>query len=318
MSAAEASPRRVVVTGASGFVGRVIAARLSEAGFDVEAWYRTAPADVPGVRWRRVELREATLAGAGEGAGAFVHAAAFAHARTDAPGRALLRSVNVGGTSAALSVARAAGARRFVFLSSVKAGLGDGPPEGAYGEAKAEGEALVRRWTEEAPEREGAALRLPLVHGPGVKGNLALLAAFARRGLVVTVGEGRAERSLVAASNVADAVLALLEAGTRPGFRRYFLADETPYSVREIGETLARASGRRVRSFALPAGPARLLARAGDAGERLLGRPLPWSSDVLARLTEAAVVDASRFRAEYGWLPRRSLADDAPAILGGR
>lgn len=150
----------VLVTGAGGFVGRRVVARLQAAGVPVIAGYRRPPAG--GVALD--VLDPAALAAALPGVETVVHTAV---------GEARDTRVIVEGTRNTLAAARAAGVRRFVQLSSVAVyGAVEGRvdedaptdhPHGAYGAAKVEAEAACRA----AGDMAVAILRPTLIYGPG-------------------------------------------------------------------------------------------------------------------------------------------------------
>jgi UDP-glucose 4-epimerase len=266
---------------------------------------------------------------AGGAPAAVIHGAALTHVHPTAELLERLYALNVGGTERVLEWAGAAGVRRFVLLSSVKAqgvppagSVGresDTPrPEGPYGEAKLVAEQRLAAWCTEdsgAGHREGIALRLPLVHGPGVRGNLATMARAARRGLMPAIGDGAARRSLVSVHNVAAAITALLAAPPRPGFRVYLVTDHEPYTVAELRRALISAAGRPVLQPRLPMPLARWLARAGDLGEAVLRRPLPFSTAVLARLTEDSVYSSEALQSDTGWRPEGGLEESAARMV---
>ena len=154
---------KVLVTGASGFIGSTLVPALAAANHEV----RTAGMT---------------------GCDAVIHLANLAHARADP---ALLWKVNVEGTRRIAEQAAAAGVRRLIYLSSIKASgeqSGARPfdateeprPRDDYGRAKVAAEAAIAEVAARSA-LETVVLRPPLVYGPGVKGNfLALMKAVAR------------------------------------------------------------------------------------------------------------------------------------------
>ncbi len=315
--------RRLVITGASGFLGGYLVEAAVATGWHVEAWYRRHPGELscPAVQWRQVDIGDeaaASLQLVGEPPAAIVHAAALAHSRPGPDMAARVRQVNVEGTRRVLQLASSWQVSRVVLVSSVLAGSRDegGESDKLYGQAKRQAEALVRDWTAESRAHTGVALRLPLLYGPGVRANFGRLVWLASRGCALHIGGGVARRTLLAAPNAASAVLATLEeAVLQGGFHRFTVTDARPYSLREIGETLCHAAHLGAVPLWGPRAPLRLLARLGDMGERWLGRPLPWSSEVLAKLDEDAVYDGAPFEAATGWRPTVDLTQLAPAIL---
>ncbi|WP_332692871.1 NAD-dependent epimerase/dehydratase family protein, partial [Bosea sp. (in: a-proteobacteria)] len=180
------SGERVLVTGASGFVGRHLLRELGRAGYQLRAALRRPLPGTSGVEQvvigdlgRPVDWSLA-LAGVRH----VVHAAGLAHADTDLPEEDY-RRINTQATLALADAARAAGVARLVYLSSIRAQSGpaseralserDRPePSDAYGRSKLAAEqGLAER------DLDWVALRPVLVYGPGVKANMAGLLKLA-------------------------------------------------------------------------------------------------------------------------------------------
>ncbi|BBK33341.1 nucleoside-diphosphate-sugar epimerase [Stella humosa] len=302
---------KVLVTGAAGFVGRAVVARLMGAGHSVMAAVRNAD-DAPA---GTIACPIGDLAGpvdwrpALAGVDAVAHLAARVHVMREgaADPDAAFAAVNVAATRGLAEAAVAAGVRRFVFLSSVKV-MGerttvgrpfrddDRPaPEDAYGRSKLAAEDLLLAM----PGLEPLILRPPLVYGPGVRANLRALARLARSGLPLPFGRLANRRSLVGVSNLAQAI----ELGlTHPGAvgRRLLVADWHPTTA-ELAAALARAAHRPMRLLPVPVS---LLRGAG----LLLGR------GAVARLTQPLEV-APDGLAGLGWRPAVPPADELAALM---
>lgn len=291
---------KVLVTGATGFIGRRAVGRLREAGFDTRIASRL-PQGLAGAD--AVELpgadapREAFLALMRD-VTHVVHCAALNNDR--GAGAPDFRTVN---TMLTGRLAQAAAARidgRFIYLSSIRAVVGPGfngtideatppAPQCAYGRSKREGEIKMLEAFATAGHGRAAALRLPPVYGEGMKGNLRGLMRVAATGLPLPKAALTALRSLVSHDAVADAVVHLL---TRPAPPRptYVLGDASPVAMSEIIRAFRRGYGRPIRLLPVPAWPLQLLAT-------LLGRQASWQA-----LMATQVCDPSLLISE-GWAP---------------
>ncbi len=300
---------RVAVTGAGGFVGRALIARLRADGGEVVPLVRSpaglegeqAVGDIhAGTDWRKA------LAGID----AIVHLAARVHVMKDdaADPLSAYRRVNSAGTLNLARQAAEAGVRRFLFMSSVKVnGEATGPgrpfrrddppaPSDPYGISKYEAELGLAELSN-AGIIDTIIIRPPLVHGPGAAGNFRTLAKWLDRGLPLPLGSAtRNRRSLVGIDNLADFAALCL---THPAAanRLYFVSDGRDVSTRELLELIAAALGRRAWLLPVPTGlirAAAALAGAGAAADRLLG---------------SLQVDISDGARELGWTPPVSLEE---------
>jgi nucleoside-diphosphate-sugar epimerase len=253
---------RVLVTGASGFVGRPLVDALSEAGHSVRAAVRDRRAlDFPS----GVEIvRMPDLAGVVDwtplldGIDAVVHLAAIAHAEREVSDDEFDR-VNHQATAAFARAATVAGVRRFVFVSSIGAQSGptsdqplseaDTPaPTKSYGRAKLAAENAVRE--SGVPY---TILRPMLVYGPSPKGNMAKLVKLACLPVPLPFGALNAPRSLVALDNLVSAIGFALENDSARN-ETFIVADSETITVAEIISILRTASGRSASLIPVPAG----------------------------------------------------------------
>lgn len=306
---------RVLVTGATGFVGRALCPALSAAGHDAIAGVRRQDArTIAGAQRVLGDLgNDRDLDGALDGIDAVVHLAARAHImREDAADPlAAYRRVNVDGTRRLAAAAAASGVFRFVLLSSIKVNgerthrrpftEDDAPaPEDAYGIAKREAEDVLA----DIAARSGLAatvLRAPLVYGPQVRANfLALLRLCDSPWPLPFGGLTANRRSLVFLGNLTGAILAAL---THPGAsgRTYFVSDGEDLSTAALIARIRAALGRPARLLPVPAA---LL----DRSLRLAGR-----AAVADRLCGSLAIDAGRIRGELGWRPPYTVDDGLAA-----
>ncbi|MBE7453148.1 MAG: NAD-dependent epimerase/dehydratase family protein [Kofleriaceae bacterium] len=296
----------VLVTGASGFIGRRVVARLAGAGRPARAFLlpHEDPAAVPelaaarGLEIARGDLTDAaSVAAAVRGASRVVHLAAVVG---DWGPAALFERVNVGGTRHVVDAAAAAGCARLVMVSSIVVygrRLADGgcdedaPREvgvGPYGQTK--------RASEELALDAHAFGRVPVtvvrpgnVWGPGSGLWVDELVRLLRRGLLVMIGDGGGDACLAFVDNVVDVIV---RASTPGGGRSHL--QRRRRRRRALARLLHRPGAAGGRGAAAPSGPARGGARAGrDHGADLAARPPRRPAPAHARGGPAPVVGAA-------------------------
>lgn len=304
-------PGRVLVTGASGFVGRALVARLAEAATPVRAALRHVPsANMHGVEVAQVGDIHATTDWRStlDGVDAVVHCAARVHVmrETATDPLAAFRDVNVAGTMQLARQARASGVRRFVFISSIGVNgaettgrpftTEDAPlPHSPYAQSKHEAEVALR----ELAQRTGlevAIIRPPLVFGPGAPGNFERLMQALHRGMPLPFGAVHNQRSFVALGNLTSLVHVCLN-HPQAANQTFLVSDGEDISTTELLRRMAHGLGRQARLIPVPIGAIRALAG-------LLGK-----ADFAQRLCGSLQVDISKTRALLGWAPPLSLAD---------
>ena len=319
---------KVLVTGASGFMGRHLIERLRKDGYSVRALVRHFdhsgewPASVEVVAG---DVRDPqAMKAAAVGCETVFHLAGKAHGLTEMQSdEETYRAINTDGTRHVLEGAVSGGARRFVLFSSVKAmGEGgsrcldeafDGPPATPYGRSKLEAEQLVL----EIGKRTGlhvTCLRLPLVYGPGVKGNLLRLIAAIDQGVFPPLPELGNRRSMVHVIDVVQAAVLVAGAPTANG-RCYIVTDGRPYSTRELYELVCRALGRPVHGWHVPLWTLKALARTGDVIGRIRGKRFLFDSDALDKLVGSAWYSSEKISRELGYCPTVTLEDAMPEMI---
>ncbi|MCP3720350.1 NAD-dependent epimerase/dehydratase family protein [Paraburkholderia sp. CNPSo 3281] len=294
----------ILVTGANGFVGRSACRVMAANGHDVTALVRRAGTSAGATReWCHAEADFAGLAEAWPRdliPDCVVHLAARVHVMNDtaADPLAAFRATNVEG---AMRVARAAcerGARRMVFVSSVKAAAEfdsgvpltesmQATPDDAYGRSKLLAEEALWQYGAQSG-LEIVIVRPPLVYGPDVGANfLQMMNALWRR-LPLPLGAVDASRSIVYVENLADSLMRCAT-DARAANACFYVRDGEDLSVAGLLRALGHHLERPARLFPVPVS----LLRAGGA---LIGR-----SAELGRLTQSLRVDDSRIRETLGW-----------------
>ena len=298
---------KILVTGATGFVGQALLGELGRRGHRV----------IPAVR-RIVGLphevlvpdmsAQADWCAALTGCNAVVHLAARVHVMRDdtADPLAEFRRVNVEGTLNLARQAVAAGVRRFVYISSIKvngeSGIycerDDPAPQDAYAQSKMEAEnglmALAR-----STAMEVVIIRPPLVYGPGVKGNFAALVRWVRRGVPLPLGAVENQRSLVALDNLVDFMALCVDSGRSPlaANEIFVISDGEDVSTAALLRRVARVYGAKARLLPVPPGWLRF-------GARILGK-----AAAADRVLDSLTVDSSKARDLLGWRPMVTMDD---------
>lgn len=304
----------VLVTGATGFIGRHLVLNLVAEGWRVRAAARD-PSAIPmsrdiepvalpdlrhGIDWEPL-LKDVT---------AVVHLAGIAHATAAIP-EADYMAVNADATAALARAAARSFVKRVVFVSSMRAQSGpssneilaeeDPPrPTDAYG--------LSKLWAEQAlatalahTSTEWVVLRPVLVYGPSVKGNMRSLFRLARSRMPLPIGSLPGMRSILSLDNLSSAVRHVLVSG-KVANQTYLVADHAPLTVAQIVTHLRAGLGRRPGIISVPLAPVRI-------GLGLFGKENAWE-----RLSGDLIVDIAALKAT-GWLPPRASSEALAAAI---
>lgn len=302
---------RVLVTGATGFIGSALCRRLLSEGFAVRvAVHDRSKISSPAHSQRSDDYEWVVLhdQSTGEETGealkdvqAVFHLAARVHVMKDqaADPLAEFRRVNRDWTERLARLAAEQGGRRFIFLSSIKVnGEESGTPfteqdiprpGDPYGVSKWEAEQALAAVSSETG-LETVVIRSPLVYGPGVGGNFLSLLKLIRSGIPMPLGSVRNRRSLIYRENLVDGLIACLREPRAAG-QTYLVSDSEDLSTPELIRRIASRMGQVVRLWPVPV----TLLRVGGT---LVGQ-----RGAVERLTGSLQIDASKIRRELGWLP---------------
>jgi nucleoside-diphosphate-sugar epimerase len=297
----------IALTGATGFIGQHLLRELPKRGYRLRVLLRR-PSVVPMESASAVVgdlARPQNMAAALADVDAVIHSAGIAHTMSGLP-EDDYRMLNTEATIGLARAAQRAGAKRFVFLSSIRAQCGPTAdhvlteelapePTDAYGRSKLAAEQGVAEL-----DLDWVALRLVLVYGPGVKGNMAELLRFARLPYPLPVGLLHARRSLLALDNLVAAVDTVL---TAPGRLRrpLIVADPTALTIAEMVTALRRGLGRKGGLIPVPPSLLKMALRAAGRAE------------IYQRLAGSLVADPSALM-RLGWTPPVATPDALAAL----
>lgn len=292
----------LALTGATGFIGQYLLRELPKRGHRLRVLLRH-PSAVPMQCASAVIgdlARPRNMSAALEGVDAVIHSAGFTHGMSGIP-EDDYRLLNTEATIGLARAARRAGAKRFVFLSSIRAQSGptaetvlteadDPNPTDAYGRSKLAAERGLAEL-----DLDWVSLRAALVYGPGVKGNIAQLMRLARLPLPLPLRSIGGRRSLLALENLSAAIEVVL---TTPGpLRRPFIAaDREVLTIDEMIAAMRDGLGRRPNVFAVSPALLRLLFRS-------IGH-----DNIYRRMSGSLVADPSALIG-LGWAPQLNTAD---------
>ncbi len=307
----ELAGKRILVTGANGFIGSHIAARLLEEGARVRGLVHRAPkAAQPEVEYCLGDVTDAdAVARAVAGCEIVIHTAALQAFPPLAPRREF-QAVNVGGTKNLLRAFRPRGAGRFLHLSTINV-HGLPPPHAAnadsplaysgdrYSDSKVDGERAAVLLARE--------LSIPLTiirpactFGPGSFAWTLQPLNRIRRGVPVLIGAGKGLCNPVYIDNLVDLIITALRNDAAAG-RAFIGSDGIGVEWREFYAWYARLVGARPRS--LPEMPLQIASHISSLLERLTGRPGPVSASSVAFYSHRVIFDVEKNERLLGHKP---------------
>ena len=310
---------RILLTGVSGFVGRHLLKVLVRAGYQLTLAHRPGR----GPRSTPAPHRSITIGAIGpktDWRAALEDCEVVIHLAGQVPRRGVrpadFDAVNAAGTGRLVEQAQAAGARRFIFLSSVATVVNDNaaivinertpsaPSLSAYGESKLEAEFHVAAFARDG--RTAVSILPPLVYGAKARGTWRTLQRLAASGIPLPFGAIENRRSMIAVENLTDALLAVVKvSAAKEVSGSYFVTDYGTVSVREIFTWLRQGMGMSPRLFEVR--PSMMRHASDWIG---LGRPID-------RLLGNLVIDSTLFRATFDWRPRLDTSDAIRASGAG-
>lgn len=308
----------VLITGANGFVGKVLCRLLLKSGYGVRAAVRSesASAAVPGsivstvvgdinaqTDWREA-LAETEVV---------IHLAARVHvmAETASDPLAAFQEVNTAGTENLAMQAAAAGVKRMIYISTIKVNgeqrdrafaADDKPaPKDPYAVSKWEAEQLLQHVSADTG-MEIVIIRPPLVYGPGVKGNFQRLFRLIHKGFPLPLGKVSNKRSMVNVDNLCDLIQTCIGHAKAQG-EVFLVSDDHDLSTPDLVRLIAQTLSRPLRLIPIPQG---WLYKLGG----LIGKEAE-----IERLCGTLLVDIRKTKQVLGWQPPYSVAEGIKKTL---
>ena len=250
------------ITGSSGFIGSRLLTCLSNESDNIRLLVRSIDANSQ-YEQVKCDLESGYIpTDCFSGVSTVFHLAGFAHdMRTSKNVESIYQRVNVDATIRLAEIAAKAGVKKFVFVSSVKAGGSAAPevclsendqvdPEGIYGRTKREAELKLLEMNKKN-DMEVSIIRPSLVYGPGVKGNLQTMFSGVKVGWFPPLPETGNKRSMIHVDDLVRAILLIAE-DKRANGEIFIATDGHLYSSREIYEVMCLLAGRLVPVWQVP------------------------------------------------------------------
>lgn len=296
----------VLVTGASGFIGKeLVATLIREPSYNVIALYRNGDNESPSCCTKvykdltsgydlKKELTHVDIV---------IHTAARVHIMDDKAANTLdeFRKINVASTLYLAHQAIAMGAKRFIFISSIKVngeetGQGNSysaddipAPTDPYGISKMEAEHELKKLSKQTG-LDVVIIRPVLVYGPGVKANFLNMMRWLDKRIPLPLGAIENRRSLVALDNLVDMIVVCISHPAAAN-ETFLVSDGEDLSTAELLRRLGNALQRPARLLKVSPLLLKILAT-------ILGR-----KDIADRLLGSLVVDLNKTRQLLGWSP---------------
>lgn len=322
---------KVLITGASGFIGKLLSRRLLSEGDNLVRLDLSNAGEAGGAFVESDITKPGRWADAFEGVDTVFHLAGKAHALSEVQqDEADYFRVNTEGTRHVLEAAKAHGVRRFVLFSSIKAmsrddeavDVGAPPacpidetttvePDTPYGRSKLAAEKLV---LEGGYVPEPVVLRLCMVYGDGAKGNMQKMLAAVERRRFPPLPDVQNKRSMVHVEDVLDA--ALLAANHSEAASEVFIvSDGKAYSTRSLLVAMHAALGRPMPTWTVPVWGLRAIGFAGDAIGKVRGRRFVFDSDSIPKLLGSAWFSAEKIQKKLGFRPKWEMERALPSMV---
>ena len=314
---------KVLVTGANGFIGNYLCKKLIKKYNYVNAIVRNLSntTKVSNVKYFSVgEINSQTNWGnLLKNIDCIIHCAGKAHmmGRNNLIEQDIFSSVNIGGTEHLAHQAANAGVKKFIFLSSIKVNgestytpylnnndikkseffthLDKPSPQDFYGLSKFKAENIL--W--EISKKKGlniSILRLPLVYGEGVKGNLNRLLKLVKSGIPLPFGMINNQRSMIGLDNLSDLIIRCLEHPAAVG-KTFLVSDGEDLSTPELLNLIASSMGKSSRLFPIPVFVLKYIAAALNRSEEM------------NKIISSLKVDSLFTRETLNWLPPVSVSE---------
>lgn len=307
--------QRALVTGATGFIGRQLCQSLQATGVHVTALGRQQQSG-PWDRFKTGDIAGILPMDLCEQIDVVYHLAGIAHAmKLPKSEQGCYEQVNVHGTRHLLELIQESHVNSLVYFSSIKAMAdpGDDCVDETFTARPTDPYGLSKRLAEEAVlefgQRQGfhvCVLRPCLVYGPLPKGNLLRMLQAIKKGRFPPLGIHQNRRSMVSVYDLIQ-IAQRVAGDPRAHGQTFIISDGEQYSTSRIYASMFEALDKPLPRWSLPVWPLSLLAAIGDGIGAIIGRPFPFNSETLHRLTGSACYLNRHVCRSLDWQPTQTL-----------
>lgn len=315
--------KKIFITGASGFIGQALSKTLSNSGIFVRGSVRSFNDFLINSQIEYVSIEDINHQTCWKNAlgsiDCIIHCAGIAHRMNSHGDLDAYYLVNTEGTKNLAEQAVRAGVKRFIFLSTIKINgetteknsinkvfaHNDKPnPQDNYGKSKLEAEKVLRDIASKTG-LEVVILRLPIVYGKGVKGNLNRLIKLIKFGIPLPLQGIINKRSLIGIDNLIDLIIRCIDSPNASG-KTFLASDGKDLSTPELVNLLATNMGHSVKLFSIPI---ILLKFFGFIFRR---------KNEIDRLTGSMQIDISYTKKILNWIPPISVEEGIKRMFQGK
>lgn len=321
----ENSQMRVLITGATGFIGSALADYFFSKGMRIRALtrnqYHPDVVRCPQYEWIFGDLTESdSLSPLCDDIDFVFHAAGFAHAskNNDPDFQQKHHEINYKATLWLAELAQKAKVGRFIFFSSVKAVAEKNEcidenwaaiPTDAYGESKRVAEEKLLQLSMDV-----VILRLSLVYGVGWKGNLNTLLKAIEKNVMPAMPTVKNKKSMVSLQDVCEVAKCAAFANLQSQ-RVFIVTDGMTYATKEIEQVMRKALGYQNARWYLPLWVWILFGKIGDALQKIMNRSLPINSEAIEKLFGSTQYASLYIKDHLGFVPKYTFSDIIPDIV---
>lgn len=307
----------IVITGATGFIGKNLARKLADDNYNVKCLVRET-SNLEGLHHKNIKLHYGDLSDKQSLEG-LVGVDDVVYHLAGAVGSKDLHEyyqANLGGTKYLADICRNAKIKKFVYLSTASAvGSGDGSniidektpcnPKTGYGRSKREAEKLLLA-LHEKENFPAVILRAPIVYGPHDLNetrdlSMIKLIKYVSNGKFFVAGKnGGAKRSICYVGNLVEGAIASAKTAKTSG-QIYFISDEKTPTLLELGRTIAKVCGIGLNEKRYPVCLANFIAYANEKISRLKGNFPQFNRRVVKGITSDWVCSIEKAKNDFGY-----------------